>query len=190
MDKRRSFFRDIFKLSDKQLLDELEQSSIFRQWEKGDIVVEIGDTLNNVNFLVDGLFRGYYVNSKGQEVTDCFGNNPGSPLVSCVSLTEPSPICIEFLENSVTISVPVSVIMPLLHNNCEAQYLYNNLLQNSLQMHWEIKQAVSQHTAEERYEWFIKKYPGIINRINHKYVASFLGITPVSLSRVRGKYKA
>ena len=35
-----------------------------------------------------------------------------------------------------------------------------------------------QCTAQERYEWFLKKYPGIIDQISHKYIASFLGMNP------------
>ena len=42
-----------------------------------------------------------------------------------------------------------------------------------------------QYNAQERYEWFLKKYPGVIDLISHKYIASFLGMNPVTLSRLR-----
>lgn len=187
MEKRKLFFKNVMGLSDEQLLNDLSEASMFHQWEKGDTAVEIGDTINNVNFLAEGLFRGYYVDSKGQEVTDCFAAAPGAPIVSCFPLDSPSPICLEFLEKSVSISVPISIITSLLYSNLEILRLYNALLQESLQMHWEVKRALTQYNAEERYRWFLKNYPGVINRINHKHIASFLGITPVSLSRIRRK---
>lgn len=40
-------------------------------------------------------------------------------------------------------------------------------------------------TPEERYQRFVKDYPGITNRVQDKYIANVLGITPVSLSRIR-----
>lgn len=187
MKKQKIFFKSVLGLSDEQLLNDLADASMFREWEKGNIVVEIGDVANNVNFLVKGLFRGYYIDSKGQEVTDCFGAEPGTPLVSCFPLESPSPICLEFLEKGMSISVPVSVLAPLMYSNLEILRLYNTLLQKSLQMHWEVKRVLTQYNAEERYKWFLKTYPGMINRINHKNIASFLGITPVSMSRIRSR---
>ena len=40
-------------------------------------------------------------------------------------------------------------------------------------------------TAMERYEWFLNYYPGLIDVVPHKYIASFLDMTPVTLSRLR-----
>ena len=75
--------------------------------------------------------------------------------------------------------------MRLVGQNMEAMSLYNRLLQQSSQVHWEIKNMLCQHNAMERYQWFLRAYPGLIEQISNKYVASFLGITPVTLSRLR-----
>ena len=40
-----------------------------------------------------------------------------------------------------------------------------------------------------RYQWFLKKYPGLIDEVSNKHIASFLGMTPVTLSRLRQKLK-
>ena len=37
----------------------------------------------------------------------------------------------------------------------------------------------------ERYQWFLARYPGLISTVNNKHIASFLGMTPVTLSRLR-----
>ena len=75
--------------------------------------------------------------------------------------------------------------MPHLMSNCELLVIYNAMLQDSLKEHWENKIALGQYSAIARYQWFLKTYPGIIDRVPHRYVASFLGMTPVSLSRIR-----
>lgn len=189
-DKKKAFFKNVLKLSGQQLVEELTDSAMICNWRKGEAVVNIGDRFSSIHFLLQGMFRGYYVNRKGEEVTDCFGKVPGSPLVSCLDLEQPSPICLEFLEEGATVSVPAIVLNQLVYNNSEVIILYNKMLQHSLQMHWEIKRALSQYNAEERYEWFLRKYPGAVDCINHKYIASFLGMTPVTLSRVRAKLNA
>ena len=45
--------------------------------------------------------------------------------------------------------------------------------------------SLSQGDATERFKWFCKEYPGMIDMVNNRYIASFLGITPVTLSRLR-----
>lgn len=40
-------------------------------------------------------------------------------------------------------------------------------------------------SASERYRWFLSNYPGLIDRVPHRHIASFLNMTPVTLSRLR-----
>lgn len=131
------------------------------------------------------MLRGYLLNTKGKELTDCFAYLQGAPIVSCADFGSPSQICIEALEDSEMISVPLSILESLLGRNMELMTLYNRLLRDALKTHWESKTVLVQYTAVERYQWFLKSYPGLIERVNHKYIASFLGMSPVSLSRTR-----
>ena len=59
------------------------------------------------------------------------------------------------------------------------------MLQQALRTHWEIRTMLCQHTAMERYQWFLQTYPALADRVSNKYIASFLGLTPVTLSRLR-----
>ena len=67
----------------------------------------------------------------------------------------------------------------------EAMALYNQMLIAALKAHWELKRVLNSYTAAERYQWFLDKYPGLIDKVSNKYIASFLGMTPVTLSRLR-----
>lgn len=153
--------------------------------EKGSLLQNIDDISTEIYFLYEGLLRGFFLDVKGNEVTDCFGYIKGTPVVSCIDLQEPNRVCIEALENSSLISIPYSILLPLLNSNIELMQLYNRLLKDSLKLHWESKIVLMQYTAAERYKWFLKNYPSLIDRVNHRYIASFLSITPVSLSRIR-----
>lgn len=179
------FYRNVLFISDEDLIRNLVLHSKRLTVEKGEILQNIGECVTSVNFLEEGLIRGFFLDRKGNEITDCFGIWPGTPAVSCLDLDMPSPICIEALENSALISVPISVLFKLLKNNPNVIAVYNRLLQISFQINWESKITLAQYSARERYLWFLEKYPGLIDRVTHKHIASFLGMTPVQLSRVR-----
>ncbi len=179
------FYRNILYISDEDLVQKLIPHSKRFTVKKGEILQNIGECISSVSFLEEGLVRGFFLDRKGNEITDCFGIWPGTPAVSCLDLDMPSPICIETLETSTLISIPVSVLFELLKDNPNAIAVYNRLLQISLQVNWESKITLAQYSARERYLWFLEKYPGLIDRVTHKHIASFLGMTPVQLSRVR-----
>lgn len=179
------FYTNTLGIKDLELISILTVNSKIHFFEKGNILRNIGDISSELYFLDNGLLRGFFLDTKGNEVTDCFSYIRGTPVTSCLDLEEPSVLCIETLENSTLISIPYSILLPLLNNNIELINLYNHLLKVSLKTHWESKIVLMQCTAIERYKWFLENYSGIIDRVNHKYVASFLGITPVSLSRIR-----
>lgn len=124
------------------------------------------------------------MDAKRKDVTDCFAYIRGTPVVSCTDLAAPSLICIEALEDSELLSVPFGIVLPLLSRNLELISLYNRLLRDSLKLHWENNTVLVQCIGVERYQWFLESYLGLIERVNHRYIASFLGMTPVSLSRV------
>ena len=67
----------------------------------------------------------------------------------------------------------------------EVTKLYNELLIKALNEHWKLKQILNSYTAVQRYQWFLDEYPGLIGKVSNKYIASFLGMTPVTLSRLR-----
>jgi len=66
--------------------------------------------------------------------------------------------------------------------------LYNRVLIAAiaaLDEHWRMKQVLHQYTALQRYQWFLETYPGLVDRVSNKNIASFLGMSPVTLSRLR-----
>ena len=63
--------------------------------------------------------------------------------------------------------------------------LYNRMLGAALDVQWKLKRVLSSCTAVQRYQWFLEEYSGLIDRVSNKYIASFLGMTPVTLSRLR-----
>lgn len=176
---------DLLQISDVALLDELEQASRIKMVRKGEILQELGEKSRQTAFVIHGLFRGFYVDGKGVDVTDCFSYDPGNVLVSCAGIDEPSTISIEALEDGEVLCIQTDMFLQSVERSRELSKRYNAMLKEQLKMHWENKVALANRTAASRYRWFQERFPGLIDRVSHKHVASFLGMTPVSLSRVR-----
>lgn len=150
-------------------------------------MVRIGEVQNEVYFLETGIARGYFLDVNGKDVTDCFGFRCGTAAVSFsqLELNVPSPMSIEMLEEGNFFCVPISVVIRLQKQYEEVRMLYNHLLIDAMKEHWELKHILNSYTALQRYQWFLEKYPGLIDKVSNKYIASFLGMTPVTLSRLR-----
>lgn len=150
-------------------------------------MVRIGEVQNDVYFLESGIARGYFLDVNGKDVTDCFGFQCGTAAVSFgqLELNASSPMTIEVLEDCRFFCVPISVVIRLQKRYAEAMMLYNQLLIAAMKAHWDLKHVLNSYTAVQRYQWFLEEYPGLIDKVSNKYIASFLGMTPVTLSRLR-----
>lgn len=148
-----------------------------------------GDPLTEIAFLIDGMFRFYTIGIDGKEHTECFCDLHGFAITPMANFDMVLPINIQALEDSTVLTIPRKVIEEVLQENVEIMRTYIKLLQVSVAMHWETKVVLYQYDAEQRYAWFLKRYSGLIDRIPHRYIASFLNITPVTLSRLRKKHK-
>ena len=179
------FYKSVLGVTDEALLQRLVGNSKLTFFEKGQHLLNADEVATELYFLVEGLFRGYFLDAKGREVTDCFGATPGTPALPCSDPFAPSNTSIEALEESVFVALPVYALYPYLETNLNLMRIYNEMLWASLKEHWENKMAMVQYTAMERYQWFLRRYPSVIDRVPHRHVASFLGITPVSLSSTR-----
>ena len=148
-----------------------------------------GDPLTEIAFLIEGMFRFYTIGVDGQEHTECFCDLNGFAITPLANFDIVLPVNIQALEDSVVLVIPRKVIEEVLQENVEVMRTYIKQLQVSVAMHWETKVALYQYDAEQRYAWFLKRYPKLIERVPHRHIASFLNITPVTLSRLRRKFK-
>lgn len=174
-----------YNLKNSDILQELIDHSIIQHMEKGSKLIEVGETPQYLFFLVSGVVRGFFLDVNGKDVTDCLICKFGQAIWPSMSINDPARVNLEFLTNGTVMGLPISVVRKIIMEFNEVLMIYNRLLEQALMYHWEIKSIMYQCTAMQRYEWFLAKYPGLIDQISHRYIASFLGITPVTLSRLR-----
>lgn len=181
--------QDVFEktlgLTDPDLIQELIDACTPLHLKAGDFLIREGDMPTVVPFLLKGIVRGFLFDVNGREITDCFAVQPGIPVMTSADLRVPSPFSMEAMVDSEFLTIPIVEIQRLLEKYSELQQLYNQLLIFSFSMHWEIKLTLCRNTAMQKYQWFLEKYPGLIDRISNKCIASFLGMTPVTLSKLR-----
>ena len=180
------FLEQIIPIRDntlKKLLIDVCRIDLFQQ---GQSINAVGEKDVYVRFLIEGAVRGYIINPHGEEITVDFALEPGSLIAgSCMLDESASEIALEALLDSRLFSIPVDTIYELRTKYYEIADLQEFMLAVAALHHWELRKMLYLKTAQERYEWFMGKYPGLIDKIKHKYIASFLNISPVTLSRIR-----
>ena len=166
-------------------LSRLSENAKLERYEKGELLLEEGSVQTQLPILVSGMFRGYVLDQEGRDVTDWFAYHRGSPLIGCYSIGERSHVNIAALSHAECLLVPVEQVAQQYEDNIAFIKEYNQLLQRVLHFYWRGKMSMHCCTAMQRYQQFLREYPGLINTVNNKYIASFLGMTPVTLSRLR-----
>lgn len=170
-----------------KFLYKLLKSLSSKSFEKGEIVVNEGDKINNVFYIRKGLVRSYLIDEKGEEITfqlfaerQIFGN------VHTILFNEPSKFTFETMEKTKVYFTDVKTFQDISSANSDFLKIDSSLFGRQI-----LKQAFQRIDSfvflspEKRYQQYLKDYPNIINRVPDKYIANVLGITPVSLSRIR-----
>lgn len=156
-----------------------------RKLKKDDILTHIGSKQSVVYFVASGILRDYYIDIDGNDVTRFFlqkGNICGSDRLL---VDEPSPVCTEALTDCVLLEISVDIFKRLISENAECQKLWLKCLEYSLVYKIKRENSLLTKNATERYIDFKHNYPQLESRVLQKHIASYLGITPVSLSRIR-----
>lgn len=178
------FLKNVLCLKDEQLLNEALPLCKILNVKKGQRLISPGEQQVNIHLLVDGIFRGYFWDADGKDITDCLVVNPGISLMPSSDLEEISPCTIEAMTDSSVFRIAISDFYVLAHRYPAVSNLYDKLVLASVNYHRQLKIMMYQYSAVQRYHWFLEHYPNVIDRISHKYIASFLNMTPVTLSRL------
>ncbi len=154
--------------------------------KKGDFVLRAGEVCNTFWFLEQGLLR-FSVLKNGEYVTKFFTVAPYA-FTSQYSFSNrlPAQENIEALEESILWKVSFEDSNTLFCLESWNTFV-RKLIQEVQHFTEQILEEVQNETAENRYLRLVENKPGLVQRIPLKYLASFLGITPQSLSRIRRK---
>lgn len=183
------FYRNILQITEDAAIEEAIKATEIRVFHRGEYILRAGDIPTQVSFLQKGIVRGVMLDLNGKDITDCIMFRCGDPVVPDNDFTQPASITLEALTDCEVVSLPLATVIHMLNSYPSMMDLYHRLLSLSVNLHRGLKIATYQYTAAQRYEWFLKEYPGLIDQISHKYIASLLNMTPVTLSKMRNILK-
>lgn len=170
-----------------EFLLQLAELSRIHIVKNGTDIIQQGMHQDFVTLLIEGLFAGYYVDREGIEIVDCFCFQRGDLVMAPHGVLKPSKISIKALEDSRVLQIRVPYVLELIEKYPEGMEICNHKLIKALEQHREIKNAIQRWKGKELYLWFSEEYPGLIDCVPHKYIASFLGMTEVHFSRIHKK---
>lgn len=145
-----------------------------------------GKVCKHYNFIVEGCFRMFWVDDKGSEHNIQFTEeNDWIADIASFYTGKPSQLNIESLEAAKLLQVKQQDLFFLFTEIPKLNRIFKVIID---QKYIELQNRVLQNfssTAEERYVSFLEQYPQLSNRLPNTQIASYLGITPEFLSKVR-----
>ncbi len=187
--EKKTFFTEVLGIKNRELADALCEVSRIKNFEKDELLVREDSMPAQLYILLKGVCRGYFTSDNGRNITDCFPHKLGEALMGSFDLKEPTVLNVVAETKVEVMSIPMISLIHMLQEHVELVYVYNQMLSGALSRHVGIKLAIYKHDAKGKYRWFLENYPGLIDIVKHRHVASFLNITPESLSRVRKEWK-
>lgn len=163
----------------------LTQVLIRKELEKGEILLNEGQTSRHMVFVGKGMLRQFYYKN-GKDVTEHFSYE-GCILMCIESLLkqEPTHLMAEALEPAVVYMLPYDTLQNLLEQSKEINAFYRKVLEYSLIVSQIKADSWRFETARERYNLLLRNHPEIVKRAPLSHIASYLLMTPETLSRVR-----
>lgn len=158
-----------------------------KSYKKGDLFISEGQICNHLGFLNNGIARVYYI-IEGKEITSYFNTNSRNIFVCSFTsfLTKkPSLENVHFLEDTELLLLKYDALQELYNNRPNIQKLGRLMAEHNYVLSMERIYSLQYSPAIDRYNNMLKIYPGLMNRIPHHFIASYLGVTPESLSRIR-----
>lgn len=179
-----SSFQLLGYLQDQTIL-EFEEIIRFQQLPRNTVLLEIGHRAKSMFYLKSGLARAYYFLDE-KEVTDYFAID-GQFIGAVPSLFTglPSKKAIHLIEDSEVYHFSSSDFDALCDRFHDLEHIARRITGFALVEEQERIESLRFHSMKERYELLEKKYPGITNRCPLQFIASYLGTTQVSISRIR-----
>jgi len=184
IEKLRSFFERSFPVTDEQF-EFIKTMFIPKKVKKGEFLLREGEMTRYSIFVASGCLRTYTIDDNGKEHILQF--SPENWWTGDISFTSnvPSKCFIEALEDSDVLLTEMSSIQKLNKYIPQSSAQYESALQKSMEAKNQRIISSLSATAEERYNDFLKKYPSLVQRVPQHMIASYLGISPETLSRIR-----
>lgn len=172
-----------------EIVAALDNRFEIKEAPKKQLLLKEGDTCHHLYFVIGGLVRIYHMEGE-EEVCSLFieekylFNSPQS-----FYMRRPGYEFIETLEPTTLARIHYDHLQQLYRTFPELNFIARVITENYFVKSEERLYLLRRKTAEERYRYFTDRYPTLLQRVPLKYIASYLGITIETLSRIRNKIR-
>jgi CRP-like cAMP-binding protein len=168
----------------EEALDQVAGRFKSKTVKKNDFLLRAGEVNKDLVFVEKGCLRLFYLKDDVEvSVWFAFAQSSAIEIYSFISET-PSNYCLQAIEDSEVLYLPKSELNKLYRSHPAMQEMMRNFWEDAIITLLERFTALEKDSAEKRYLDLLNK-PDYMNAIPQKYLASFIGITPTSLSRIR-----
>lgn len=171
---------------DMARIEQLAKKLVIKTLHKGDVLLRPGEICRYTFFVQQGLLRSYTIDEAGKEHIIQFA--PEAWFIvdrSSSFFNQPSELFIDAIENTEVVYIEQGFVSEVSAASPEFAAFNNQALHSHIMQQQKRINMLLGATAEQRYLDFIKMYPNLTLRIPQWMIASYLGVTPESLSRVR-----
>jgi len=174
----------------RELSEELAGFAAFKHISGGENILEAGHRTNYICLVVSGLVRGFYIDEEGNDRTKCFSLK-GDWCCSYNYISDmPCPFFLEAEQDTVLAMFNIPDIERIKEKYPILKKMIEELLaQSMLKSEQRICSFISME-AKERYMLIMKEQPELIKMVKQEHIASYLGVTPSSLSRLKRNLSA
>jgi CRP-like cAMP-binding protein len=180
-----SYFKQYFPLNNAER-DELATRFMERKIKRRGFVQQEGDVCRHFTFVVSGCLKMYAVDQGGKEHNIQFAaENDWITDLSSFYSEKPGRLYIEAIESTMVLQIKHPDLLHLYTNHHKIDRNFRIIIeQKFIELQNRVLQNISS-AAEERYQFFLEQYPNLSNRLPNTQIASYLGITPEFLSKIR-----
>ncbi|MGL4107469.1 Crp/Fnr family transcriptional regulator [Clostridium sp. LP20] len=172
-----------------EIIEELISISYEVEFSKNDMILNMLEEQTEIYILLSGIARSYYLDKDGNDITKYFMKENDFCIGESLFSKEKSIQGFEALENIKALRFNAYQLKKLLLEYKNLTKIYIEYLEKNLIYKMQREYSFQIMSATERYINFQKEYKEIETRVNQSYIASYLGITPESLSRIRRTIK-
>lgn len=179
---------DIIK-QNKKLWNKLQKVSNELSIKSKTVLLEEGDIASDIYFIKKGCLRQSF-NKDGKDITfQFFFEDQSVASIDSFMHDKPSLFSIESIEPSNLLSIKKEAFKEILSSVPEFKDGFQDFILQRMMNYSQLFLSRIKDTPQERYADLMVNHPEIIRRIPQHYIASYLGITPISLSRIRNRIK-
>lgn len=179
------YFQSYIPLNIKEI-DLVESKITLRNIKRKQMILQEGFVCKHYFFVVEGCFKMYAIDDKGNEHNLQFAaENDWIADISSFHSEKPSKLFIEALEPSVILQIEQQDLYFLYNNIPKLNIIFKVIIENKfVELQNRVLQNISS-TGQQRYLNFLEQYPKLVQRLPNTQIASYLGITPEFLSKIR-----